>query len=170
MVGNSIEASLATKIQNGYLTESRVQIAALTIKRFRGSDGNIFVTTDTYFNNTNSLKDSTKYIFNGITYGKGKLVLAVLKQHCERNPTISYVSLELDFPKKCQGSKGVFASLKKAKEIASTDRKRHFINPDEVIKIFDDSIAVSNRWGIGNINIFIKKAIELGYIIETKTS
>ncbi len=165
LVGSSIEPELANKIENGYLTDTKVQIAALTIQRFRGEDNSVYVTTDTYFSKGNSTKDASKYLFEGGLYGKGRLVLAVVKRHVENNPSISYSALEQAFPKKCQGSNGVFLTKENAIEKAETDRKRHFISLDEVIEISGTFIAVSSQWGIGNINKFIKRASELGYSI-----
>ena len=104
----------------------------------------------------------------GELYGKGRLVLAVVKRHIENNPSISYSVLEQAFPKKCQGFNGVFLTKEKAIEKAETGRKRHFISLDEVIEISGTFIAVSSQWGIGNINKFIKRASELGYSIEMK--
>ena len=141
-------------------------IAALTLQRFRGADGSVFVTTDTYFKS--NAKDNTKYLFQGNTYGKGKLVLAIIKHHVEINPKISFSALEKDFPQKSQGSNGVFATIEEARKKADTDRKRHFIKPNEEIKLLDTTIAVCSQWGIGNINNFIGIAKEKGYIIEAK--
>lgn len=159
LVGSSIEKELANKIVNG-ITDCDFPIAALTIQRFRSSRGDVFVTTDTYFSNTNTNnKDTTNYKFNGVVYGKGRLVLAVIKSYVASNPTTKYADLEIAFPKNCQGSSGVFATLEAANQIyTEKGRKRHFIEPDEVIILADCTIAVSNQWGIGNINEFIEQA------------
>lgn len=167
LVGNSIEPNLATKLRNGYISPDGTQIFALTIQRFRGSDGHVFVTTDTYFNNVNTLRDTSKYLFNGESLGKGRLVLAVVKRHCENNPNITYSQLEQIFPKSCQGSSGVFTTFESANDVlTSSGRKRHFLNTDELIQIEGATIAVSSQWGIGNIDRFIKCANQNGHIIE----
>ena len=167
LVGSSIEVNLATKLRNGYSGPDGTQIFALTIQRFRGSDGNVFVTTDTYFNNVKTIKDNSKYLFEGKSLGKGRLVLAVIRRHCENNPKITFAQLEQAFPKNCQGSSGVFSTFKSAHEVLSTSgRKRHFLKSDELIQIEDATIAVSSQWGIGNIDKFIKYAKAEGYKIE----
>lgn len=166
LVGNSIDPNLATKLRNGYLSPDGTQIFALTIQRFRGSDGHVFVTTDTYFNNVNSLRDTSNYLFCGESLGKGRLVLAVIKQHCENNPDITYSQLEQAFPKNCQGSSGVFSTFENANNVlTSSGRKRHFLDTDELIQIEGVTIAVSSQWGIGNIDKFISCANQVGHII-----
>ena len=166
LVGSSIDSELARKIKDGYLTASGILIAALTIQRFRSSDGNIYVTTDTYFNGANSTRDTSKYSFDGSVLGKGRLVLAIIKRHVESHPEISYSELEKKFPKSCQGSSGVFSTVDVANEIyAKSGRKRHFLNPEEVIQLSDSYIAISSQWGIENIDKFIKQATQIGYVI-----
>lgn len=167
LIGSSIEAELANQLVNGYSTPSGIQIAALTIQRFRSKEGNVYVTTDTYFGGTGSSKDSSKYMFNGLKLGKGRLVLAIIKQHITSNPDISYSELEKIFPQSCQGSKGVFATAEIANGIYTTSgKKRHFLEPQELIKLSDCTIAVSSQWGITNIGKFIKRAKEFGFSIE----
>lgn len=172
LIGTSIEPKLAVKLATGYTTTSDIQIAALTIQRYRGKDGHTYVTTDTFFKPTKKSNDNTSYTFEGSAYGKGKLVLAVIKHHVERNPSISFSELEKTFPKNCQGSYGVFATFESANEIAKKI-KRHFLNPEDIVNLSDCTIAVCSQWGAkskstkGNIENFIKRATELGYKIQT---
>lgn len=167
LIGSSIEADLASQLVNGYSTPLGIQIAALTIQRFRSKEGNVYVTTDTYFGGKASSKDTSKYIFNGVKLGKGRLVLEVIKQYIASHPEISYSELEKKFPQSCQGSRGVFATAENANEKYSTSgRKRHFLEPQELIELSDCSIAVSSQWGIKNIGNFINKAKEIGFSIE----
>jgi hypothetical protein len=167
LIGSSIEAELASQLVNGYSTTSGVQIAALTIQRFRSKEGNVYVTTDTYFGGKASSKDTSKYIFNGIKLGKGRLVLDVIKQYIATNQDTTYAELEKIFPKNCQGSRGVFSTTEIANEKYSTSgRKRHFLEPQELIKLSDCTIAVSSQWGIKNIGKFIKRAKEVGFTIK----
>lgn len=168
LVGSSIKPDLAQKISQG-LTVSDVQIAALTIQRFRGQNGGIYVTTDIYFKNNSTHRDRSQYRFNDRPYNKRCLVLAVVKQHINNKPLITFAELENDFPKNIQGSRGVFCLAREAQEIyENTDRKRHFIKPSELIKIQDAIIAVSSEWGIGNINKFVSRAKELSFEIKNE--
>ena len=168
LVGRSIRPDLAEIIKNGYTTESGIPIAALTISRFRSAQGGIYVVTDTYFNNKTSNRDTTQYTFNGQTLGKGRLVLEIMKHHIENNPGLTFSSLESQFPKNIRGSDGVFSTIIEAnKRYTSGGRKRHFINPEDIINLQDSAIAVSSQWGSGNIESFISVAKELGYKINS---
>lgn len=166
LVGSSINPELANKISNGYITKCGVPIAALSIQRFKGLNGGVYVTTDIFFKNNSSIKDTTKYTFNGSNYGKGRLVLAIIKKFVEDNPSLTYSDLENVFHKSLQGSSGVLTTQHYAEEIFSnTSRRRHFLKPEELIKLTDITIAVSSQWGAGNIDNLISKAQELGYEI-----
>ena len=167
LVGNSIDPNLADEISNGYSYKD-IPIAAITIERFRSTTGNVYITTDTYFKSSSSKLDYTQYQFNGEPYGKGRLVLAVVKEHVAKHPNITYNKLLNAFPEKVANPKGVFTTLEKAKRTYDEQgRKRHFIKTDEVIELGDGTmIAVSDQWGIRTINGFIKRAKELGYRID----
>lgn len=168
LAGATINPSLAQKLTHGYTTPSGIPIAALTIQRFRGSNGSIYVTTDIHFKNNSGSKDITKYIFNGKEYGKGRLVLAVIKHHIDQSPDLTFAELENQFPKNLQGSIGVFSSYSHAKNIFdNTERWRHFSKPSDQVKIADETIAICNQWGIGNIDKFISRAKQLGYEINS---
>ena len=167
LVGSSIKPDLAEKIKDGYETESGIPIAALTVSRFR-SEGAVYVVTDTYFNNKKSNKDTTQYQFNGLTLGKGPLVLAVIKHHVENNSESTFPSLKAQFPDSIRGSDGVFDTIESASEkYARNNKKKHFINPKDQIKLQDSTIAVCSQWGAFNIESFISVAKKLGYEIKS---
>ncbi|MEM7593600.1 MAG: hypothetical protein AAF383_19160 [Cyanobacteria bacterium P01_A01_bin.83] len=167
LVGTSINQELAEKINNGYRTNDDIPIAVLTLQRYRGNDGQVYVVTETFFNSSQSKKDTRKYIFNGLELGKSKLVLAVIKSHIAAHPGITFNQLASHFPLNIQGKLGTFTTIEEANIIYSTKgHKRHYIKPEEQLKIGDCTIAVSNQWGIGNINGFIDKARQLGYEIK----
>jgi hypothetical protein len=169
LVGTSINADLAKKISNGCKArDSGAPIAALIVERFKGEDGIIYVTTDTYFKKPVPSKDRTKYQFNNNTIGKGRLVLEVIKQHVQNKANISYAELEKDFPKNTQGSLGVFSTHDRAIQIQELwGHRRHFLKPEELIKLADNTtIAVCNQWGVDNIDDFIKVAEGLGHTVK----
>lgn len=117
---------------------------------------------------TKNVKDTSKYNFDGSEFGKGRLVLAVIKKHVAINPFLNLNSLLEAFPKCVQGSFGVFDTEQNAIDIAAkSGRDRHFINPSDVIALSDGKIAISNQWNPKNIFSFISRATELGYQIET---
>lgn len=165
MVGESIEPELMLKIRKGYyLDGTDIPIAALTISRYRGKDGNIYVATDTYFIDKVRGKDYTQYIFDGLPYGKSRLVLAVIKKYVQEHLTTTFSQLEIAFPHTLQGRE-TFIEESKAKQ--KRDR-RNFIEPDELIRLQDSVIAVSTQWGSDNIYRFIDRCKSLGIAISEK--
>jgi hypothetical protein len=111
-------------------------------------------------------KDFTKFSFNNVSYGKGRLVLAVMKAYVINKPDVSFGDLLTTFPKHIQGSQGVFSKHELA--LSTYDRtgyKRHFLKPEDLIELSDGTIAVSREWGKGNINKFIQKAELIGFSI-----
>ena len=114
-----------------------------------------------------SLKRHTKkYVFNGLSYGKGRLVLAVIQAYMTDHPGTSYVQLSSVFPKDLQGSSGVFVKQDSAYEIFErTGHKRHFIKSDELVQLDNTKVAVSTEWSLQNIDRVIEKAKSFGYSI-----
>ncbi len=162
MIGATISPDLMLKIRKGYYFENDIPIAALTINRYKGKDGNVYVVTDTYFVDKVKNKDYTKYIFNGQKYGKGKLVLAVIKDYVEKNPAITFSQLKAKFPDKLQGRE-TFTTEQDAK--LKRD-KRNFIEPGELIALADGTIAVSTEWGLANIEPFLIQCDKLNIDIK----
>lgn len=169
LAGTSISTDLVKAINDGYLidlgNEEKIPLAALTIKRFRSDDGQIFVITDVYFNSNKSLKDLTKYNFKGKEYSKRKLVLAVIRDFTKKNATITFAELLKKFPNKIQGSYGVFKTKEEALEINSKSGDRFFCEDENIIQLQDCSIAVCSQWGKDNILKFIETSIKLGISI-----
>ncbi|MCW9047467.1 MAG: hypothetical protein OQK46_05250 [Gammaproteobacteria bacterium] len=111
-------------------------------------------------------RHTRKYIFNGKTYGKGRLVLAVVKAYMADHPETSFVELSSVFPEDLQGSSGVFVKQENALEIFErTGHKRHFIKPDELVQLDKLKVAVSTEWSVENIGRVIEKAESFGYSI-----
>ena len=116
-------------------------------------------------------KKYEKYIFEGQEYGKGRLVLAVVKAHVKAHPSMTFDDLLDTFPKRLQGSsRGVFDTKEKADAIFNREgRKRHFLIQEELIELSDGIVAVSSQWGVNTDN-FIDHARSLGYTIIAKQS
>lgn len=105
------------------------------------------------------------YQFNGTVYGKGPLVLAVIRQHVDSNPGITYNDLKDVFPDELLKSYGIFRRLDAAQE-ASRKRKRYFLKDDQLVTVTDGQIAICNQFTADNIGAFIEKAKEVGYDIK----
>ena len=107
--------------------------------------------------------DKSTYIFNGNTYGKGRLVLAVVEQYVSNNHGLAKKELEESFPSALQGSIGVISSIEEAE--GKYEGKRHFVK--NAIKLTNETVAVCNQWGSKNIDMFLQHAAgELGYNID----
>lgn len=169
MVGSTIDNALAAKLKEGYETPDKIPVAALTLRRFRGSDGSVLITTDTYFKSISG-QDRTKYKFEGNIFGKGRLVQAVVKRYVEAHPAITFAELVQAFPQSLQGTGrdgGVVKTADEANEIYTrTGYRRHFMKPEDLIELANETAAVSNQWGIGNIDGFLNRARELSFNIQ----
>ena len=112
--------------------------------------------------NVSDNRDYSKYIFEGKTYGKGKLVLAVVQKYVADNPTVTFDDLQKTFPDMLQGSKGVvrlFDSVSPEDRGENGAIKRYYVNNDEIIKLNGLKVLVSDQWGAGNVEKFIENAV-----------
>ena len=112
--------------------------------------------------NISNNRDYSKYTFEGQTYGKGKLVLAVVQKYVADNPSVTFDDLQKAFPDSLQGAKGV---VRLFDSVSPEDKgiggiKRYYINDGETITIAGEKVLVSDQWGAGNIGKFIKNAID----------
>jgi len=110
-------------------------------------------------------RDTSKLMFMGKEYGKGPLVLAVIKHYCENNK-VSLAKLKELFPDESLSPRyGVVQLLNTAKKL-SVGRDRFFLKPEQLIKVGDAKVAVTSQWGAGNIGKFLSIAKKLGYTIK----
>ncbi len=111
-------------------------------------------------------RDLTKYKFNGGEYGKGPLVLAVIKKYVEDKPKTTIQNLAKAFPPELLFRFGIFQEMKEAHKI-SNGRPRYFLKPEQIIKLKDGkSVAVCNQFTSETIKPFLKAAKENGYSIR----
>lgn len=117
----------------------------------------------------NHQKDYTQYIFNGLTYNKRKIVLAIISTWVKDNNPETFKDLITAFPQEIHAG-SLFIPLKKAIEIYERQKiYRHFLNDNEIVTIQDKKYAISNQWGKGNIEHFINRSRELGFEIQEKS-
>lgn len=118
-------------------------------------------------NAINSSRDNTKYYFNNLVLGKGKLVLEIVKEFVKRNQNLTYQEILNRFPRDLQGSIGVINTTDYIRQkYAHTNVKRHYLKPVEKIKSGDNiEFAVCTQWGIGNIDNILKVAQEENFEI-----
>lgn len=167
LIGSEISNDLRDKLIAGY-EYNGVPIAGMTIKRFRSYENEIFVVSDTYFKYKYQSKDFSKFKFNNIEYNKGRLVHAVIKFFVDNNPNMTFAELKIKFPNSIQGSNfGVFDRKSSAVDIYQRwNHKRHYINPEEEIKLADETICTCTQWNLENIKRFIESANNVGISID----
>ncbi|MDB4363222.1 hypothetical protein N9Z31_03580 [Pseudomonadales bacterium] len=110
-------------------------------------------------------RDTSKYIFEGKAYAKGRLVHAVVQDFVEKNPKTTFNTLKKAFPDEWQSdnanqrNRAVFVKLNDAEQLFNDKGyRRHFFKDGETIQLVDEIIAVSNQWGISNIGNFVDGA------------
>lgn len=102
-------------------------------------------------------KDFSKYsIRRRGRYGKGQMVLNVIKDYVQNHRVASAKSLERLFPKSVQGRYGVVNTLD------SADKKRFFTKDDQVLTVGKDKVVVSREWDVNNIKRFIENNKAIG--------
>ncbi len=113
-----------------------------------------------------SSRDNTQYEFQGQVYNKRNLVLAVVTQYVQEHPQITLDALKQVFPDFLHSSFGAVAPIEKALE---KGKKRYFLDERQVLRTGDNqTVAVCNQWGIGNIGPFLDIATQLGYDITAQ--
>jgi len=167
LVGNSIEPDLMIKLRTGHYWEG-IPIAGVTVNRYKEptNSGSVYVVSDTFFVEKVRNNDLTKYRLNGSIYGKGKLVLAVIKAYVQDHPGTSFAALEQQIPQSLQGRETFTTEAKAQEHYQKTGYRRHYLEPDELITLTDTTIAVSSQWGLPNIGRFIEQAKRLGFNIQ----
>jgi len=89
-------------------------------------------------------RDLTKYKFNGEEYSKGRLAHAIISQYAkEKKPSLKQ-ALAL-FPAEIIQPYGLIAEVKEARKL-SKSRPRFFLKEEEVVKLRDCSICISNQF------------------------
>ena len=151
------------KILEEFVAENRDLLSAV-LGKLEGVDQNALNKV------TNSLRDNSKYEFKKNTYGKGQLVLAVVKQYVADHPSVTFADLQVAFPDALQGSKGVVRPESAVKPVDKGigGQRRYFVKASDIILLSTgEKVLVSTEWGITNINKFIQQATALGYAIQS---
>ncbi|GHV20970.1 hypothetical protein FACS189494_05670 [Spirochaetia bacterium] len=109
-------------------------------------------------------KDTTQYVFNGKAYGKGRLVLAVVKEYFKNNPSCTLKDLQDVFLK--YSSYYVVDTYSFAENVYKTTKYKRYFMDSPIVLNDGEKVAVCREWGRGNIDRFIKNAKKLGFQIE----
>lgn len=112
------------------------------------------------------IRDRTAYNYRGGSYGKGQLVLAILRQHILDNPNTTHDQLKKVFPDELLRGYGIFKKYEDALNMSKT-RKRYFLKEDQQVKLGCGTVVcVSNQFTSDNIIAFLDLAKKLGHKIE----
>ncbi len=153
----------------------RVTLLEQEMAKLKSQNKNISLNTGIYNDTYNSSliksgnsKDNTKYLFEGRSYGKNRLVLAIVKGYVKKHPDISAEMLQIVFDKSLQGSLGVVRKLSEV-HINCSDPNRRFFMKDTIITTTGPCVVCS-QWGANlNIERFIARSRQLGFnITEVK--
>jgi hypothetical protein len=88
-------------------------------------------------------RDMTKFEFDGKSYPKNQYIFTVIKNYADSHPGLSLEDFQKVIPHTTEFRKDVWVTIKKAKEIEERDRRRHYMNPDQVIELSDETICVT---------------------------
>ena len=109
-------------------------------------------------------RDKTKYIIDGRTCLKNRLVLEVVKKYVSEHSGITFDELRDVFYDKLQGSFGV---VRMKLDIEQQKQIRYFYKDEDTIMLDDGTkVVVSNQWGKDNIKAFVILAKSFGYEIQ----
>ena len=109
-------------------------------------------------------RDKTKYIIDGRTCLKNRLVLEVVKKYVVEHSGITFNALRDVFYDKLQGSFGV---VRMKSDIEQQKQIRYFYKDADTITLVDGTkVVVSNQWGKDNIKAFVVLAKSFGYKIQ----
>ncbi len=87
---------------------------------------------------------------------------AIIVQFVKDHRNTTFEKLKEIFPDTIVPTYGVFAELSVAKK-RSAEKQRYFIKPEQVIKLKDKTITVTNQWTSVYIAKFLIEAKKHGY-------
>lgn len=105
-----------------------------------------------------SLRDYTKYRFNEMELGKGRLALEIIKYHFYQNQDKPVQSLINNFAI-INHSQPILERLKIAQNHArAKGRARYFLNDNDILRTSDGAYVISSQWSKTNIEELIEFA------------
>ena len=114
-------------------------------------------------------RDNSVYIYQGAEYKKGRLVHKIISDHvAAAKGKMTYEQLRTAFPESIQKRFNVFKKEAETQALNSAGRERWFSKPDELIKLKNATIAVTNQWVVQSLAVFLKHAASLGYRVKVK--
>ena len=113
-------------------------------------------------------RNTSKYIFEKVKRSKSQTVLAVIKAYVRDNKNVSYKKLLTVFPPHVKRF-GTINILSAAKELSpDPKRPRYFFKDEDVIRLKNQKVVVTNQWTETVFQEFFVNAKQLGYKISLK--
>lgn len=114
-----------------------------------------------------SSKDYTQYLFDGETYNKRRLVLAIVRKWIAENNPKSLKDIYKVFPESAPHGRFIVTVDVAKEQYSSSGIARYFTKDDEIIEMPDgQKYAVINQWGKGSLAEFLVEAKKAGYEVE----
>lgn len=104
-------------------------------------------------------KDYSKYLYNGVSYNKRNLALALMLDWIEKNQPQDFDELNACF------GKDIHRALIYRVEHVSANRQKRF-HAERVELPSGEVIVISNQWSIGSLQKLISRFKSFGYVIE----
>ncbi|MBI2279162.1 MAG: hypothetical protein HYU68_00490 [Bacteroidetes bacterium] len=110
-------------------------------------------------------RNISQYMFEKVKRSKGRTVLAVVQAYVSDNKDVTYKQLLTVFPPQVKRF-GTINLLSEAKELSpDPKRPRYFFKDEDVIKLKNQSIVVTNQWTHSAFLEFVVLVKALGYVI-----
>ncbi|MBL0422395.1 hypothetical protein JI739_18750 [Ramlibacter sp. AW1] len=116
-------------------------------------------------------RDHTKYVFDGQTLSKRRLVLALVKRYAQDNPPMNFSHLLEAFPDELQAKSPtqfhkIRCVVRRLHDVPQDAHKRFFCRVGEPLQLVDHVVVVSGEWNKHNIQNVLAHAAALGYAVE----
>lgn len=116
-------------------------------------------------------RDHTKYVFDGQTLSKRRLVLTLVKRYVQDHPSINFEHLLEAFPDDLQAKSPtqfhkIRCVVRPLRHVPQDSKKRFFCRVGEPLQLGDDVAVVSGEWNRHNIQNVLTHAASLGYKVE----
>lgn len=107
-------------------------------------DDEMIASTVATIASTGRKRNMTKFSFDGIEYSKSRYIHKIAKSFSDENPGMSLAQFSEKIPGSSDVRKDLWATLVEANEIEMRGKKRHYNKPEEVIKLADETICITN--------------------------
>lgn len=105
---------------------------------------------------TGKKRNMDKFSFDGVKLSKSRYIHRIAKSFSDENPGMTLAEFSEKIPQNTDFRKKLWMTLEEAKIIEKRDRPRHYSKPEDVIKLADETICISNGQGQDGVLKFIE--------------